>query len=460
MCTQDATAIFPNGLTHREGFITDEESSLLLNLISQNEWSVEGFEQRRRVQRYNLLDKQNDYDGGRYRANLLCHLESLIDRLLDTFAREENDLSLRPNEIVIEERKIVSGTTSNSNQNSSTKYDDKEIRKLKRRPIASTFESNIYSKDDFCSYCYKQGTEKKRCTCYVAQICLASSCKLSMNKPKERNVECWDLESPKHMVEVSMNPNDLVVRRDESLWNWRSRIDVNNDSVSLDDEKELMENNEESKILTIKFRCIQGEKSQCEVESNANEEIESISADIASKPFHELLTIIVTTSPIKSNPSTELLEQTFQTFIHGGVEFCFNCEKVIICDGVRIQNDNSNKDVSDNQNRETNVDYRPKVTKKHANAKQCLRNGIATSDQADNYIIFKERMVRICEEAGKGILNAEEMEEDTAILLENISPFRNTRYVVQTIHDRQSSIILLFPHHFLSYTYSLSESYN
>ena len=48
-------------------------------------------------------------------------------------------------------------------------------------------------------------------------------------------------------------------------------------------------------------------------------------------PLPQLLTIIITTSPVKSTPSTELIERAMETFRHGGEEFAYHCPKVIVC---------------------------------------------------------------------------------------------------------------------------------
>ena len=96
-------------------------------------------------------------------------------------------------------------------------------------------------------------------------------------------------------------------------------------------------------------------------------------------PLEELLTFIITTSPIKSNPSTELFERVFQTFLHGGSDFALKCHKVIVCDGCR-------------QKDET-------VSKRHANSKQAMRNGIVNSEQFENYEKFKEALREICSSA-------------------------------------------------------------
>ena len=438
-------------MQQHSNFISEGESKNLLDLISQNEWSFEGFEERRRVQRFQMLTQNHDNGTGISPCELYSQLEHLVDRILSTLSEgsDDSDISLsklRVNEIVIEERKYTPITKSLFYQN-----------QIKQRPTASTFDSHLYSKDEKCMHCYmdannNQSDEDRKCACYVAQLCLVKSCTLSMNKPKRRNVECWDLESPNHCVDVHMNPNGLVIKQGESLWNWRSRIiEVNKNADNVDDHYFQEENS--CNGITIKFRCIQGEKlkaarSLVSAEENDNECKNSesgtnISPQATTLPLHELLTIVVTTSPIKSNPSTEVLENTFSTFIYGGFDFCYNCEKVIICDGVRIQTDEDISESSSSsklgrvdriitsqssqKNREKDSgsakDKKPTVTKKHSNVKQKLRNGIATQDQAQHYDLFKERLDQICKDAGSGLIAEEEVNESK----HRYSPFRNTR---------------------------------
>ena len=365
------STIIPVGLSYRENFINEDESKELIDLISQNEWTLEGFEDRRKVQRYELperrsSDNSDDYgdsDGGdkgeedvdKSRSTLLSLLGNLSKRIVDTMVKARGDLSdeekqqsplLRPNEIVIEERKSVPVSKSFFYPNS--KGDGGF--QAKKRPNATIFESNLYCKDLTCSNCkktiYDENSREKsddienKCSCYVAQISLLSPCTQSMNRPKERDIMCWDLESRLHSVEFTMKPNDLILKEDESLWNWRSRIEVkNNDNDSCNGVEGTSNKQDEGTVknITIKFRCIQGEKvnEEKKIESSNGSSLANIKStkqNVSSPlPLHELLTIIVTTSPIKSNPSTELLEQTFQTFIYGGFDFCYNCEKIIVC---------------------------------------------------------------------------------------------------------------------------------
>ena len=56
------STIIPVGLSYKENFINDDESKELIDLISQNEWTLEGFEDRRKVQRYALPERRSSDD--------------------------------------------------------------------------------------------------------------------------------------------------------------------------------------------------------------------------------------------------------------------------------------------------------------------------------------------------------------------------------------------------------------
>jgi hypothetical protein len=112
-------------------------------------------------------------------------------------------------------------------------------------------------------------------------------------------------------------------------------------------------------------------------------------------PLAKLLTIVVTTSPIRSNPSTEMLERTFDTFKFAGDEFAYECPKVIVCDGCRILEDELSDNNTDSDEKKED-EQRPKITRKYSNVKQNLRNGIATVDHANNYDEFKKRLHKLC----------------------------------------------------------------
>jgi hypothetical protein len=275
-------------------------------------------------------------------------------------------------EVVVEERTLLSST---KNMGTTT----------------STFESCQIGIDGVCP-CYLNHTDgdsnKNSCTCFVAQLTLLNSCVQSINKPTRRHVESWDLVSPNHTTDFVMQKNSLVLKANECLWDWRTNIlpiKVTNHDIQADVPKK---NDTESRVVVIKFMSYYRKQFETKEKKMKIETLPLCKVD--SLP--NLLTIIVTTSPIKSNPSTELLEKIFCTFPLAGYDFAYKCQKIIICDGVRIQ-----------QNKEEvcsiSGNNKPTVTRKHSNVKQALRNGIATTDQAKNYENFKLRIRKLCEDA-------------------------------------------------------------
>ena len=84
------------------------------------------------------------------------------------------------------------------------------------------------------------------------------------------------------------------------------------------------------------------------------------------------LTIIITTSPIVSNPSLSLLTRTLSTFHYGGPSFDA-CPRLIVCDGYRDGTSES-------------------TTKKHSTPKSAMRSGIVDAVQRSNYEEFKARL--------------------------------------------------------------------
>ena len=90
-----------------------------------------------------------------------------------------------------------------------------------------------------------------------------------------------------------------------------------------------------------------------------------------------LLTVIITTSPVRSNPSLFLLESIIETFHYGGNEFV-SCPRIIVCDGYK------KKGVNGGNN-------------KYANEKSQMRSGIVDDDQEANYNLYKSRLKERCD---------------------------------------------------------------
>jgi len=211
--------------------------------------------------------------------------------------------------------------------------------------ICTTFESSPQS--------YREGS-------FVVQLPLVHPALQHINRPKDLTPDCWHLLTPDHWTYIRMQPGSFLAKQGAALEEWRSQVSRPGDA------------DEGSRVLVVKLHNLL--------------EDEPLIPTLPSRPtapmppMKDLLTIVVTTSPIQSHPSTELLERTFETFRLAGDEF-IKCHKVIVCDGCRV------------------VEHEKVVSKKHANDRQKLRSGIATLKQADNYLVFKQALKKICRDA-------------------------------------------------------------
>ena len=265
--------------------------------------------------------------------------------------------------------------------------------------------------------------QREKC-CFVAELSLLSHAVLSFQRPSENNNDTWELYGPHTHTKVLATQNSLLLRSSEFLQHWRSHVSSEhqhghkNDKVGVILPAEFgggrLIRDETYRRISVKIRVfhyfmeeelsssptsispsIGGHFCQplaamvyspsCHNGTCSNDSIHSIEepGNIV-EPLEDLLTIVITTSPIVSNPCTEMIEKVFATFQFAGHDFATKCPKVIICDGHRIL------DANKKSNGE-NV-----VTRKHANSKQALRNGIATEQQAENYAEFKCRLRKLC----------------------------------------------------------------
>jgi hypothetical protein len=84
------------------------------------------------------------------------------------------------------------------------------------------------------------------------------------------------------------------------------------------------------------------------------------------------LTVIVVTSPVRSHPSTALIQTTMEAMRHG--EGLQQCRKIIVCDGYRKQRADDGR------------------SKRHMNASKSMRSGIVDEAGAEAYGEFKKRL--------------------------------------------------------------------
>lgn len=255
----------------------------------------------------------------------------------------------------------------NKVSNSDSAETDKIINNIRVEELSGTYPSGPNVLDDMPPSCN-----------VVYELHLIESVLVSYRLPVERRNDCWDLKAA---TKVLVPRRGLVVKTGECLSDWRTNVSTanKNDLIWGLPDGDVIDLRRETKfrLVKIKFCHVDREggkslKAATRTPSGASSKDELLNADQLGGKLLDRLTIIVTTSPIKSNPSTELLESTFDTFKLAGDEFAYHCKKIIVCDGFRRKND--------------------KVTQKHANPKQAMRNGIVDSDQADNYIDFKRAL--------------------------------------------------------------------
>lgn len=284
----------------------------------------------------------------------------------------------------------------------------------------------------------------------MAELTIGNHTLQSLKKPVERSNDCWNLVPGKN-TKLLLPQNSLLIKTGESLFDWRS-----NNSISFQHSKEKYiginssvkngkaEDKQEQHISGIDLpdgmgKLMRGKDYRCisikmrhsknlvtDVENELLHSEEPQNDDNAvpypysiNSPLSELLTIIVTTSPIRSNPSTEVLEKAFETFKLAGFDFAYNCKKVIVCDGVRVQEEEIDEETK-----------RSIVTRKHTNVKQALRNGIANQEQATKYKQFKVALRKLCDKADQlyNDLNTP-LSDASQAEIEKLLPFSNTNVV-------------------------------
>lgn len=429
-----------NVLCEVPNLLTKEEADKLVHSLDNGlfgkEWSPEGYDRRHKVQRYYPPSNETSLDSD---VSTEATFGWIFDRLVSSCNTSSSSLlKHRPYEIVV----------------------------IEHTPSSCRSIVNVYEQFHRCPCEHKyqndtQQTMYTKCTCYTAQLTLISNAIQHMEKPLHRNLECWDIANPPevHATTVTMEENGGVIKMGEFLWEWRGRIsdvqETTADNVSTDGsntptevsdasnttdlcnemkildvvtgEKKTIGWTRKKKLKSLDRRCIivtfRGIRPPSQLPAEPLPDASTLlkQHQLLNLPLSQLLTIVVTTSPIRSNPSTEMMEQTFDSFQFAGDEFAFECPKVIVCDGCRVfdEEDSNNGDSGKRRSVDSSdSDYiPPKITKKYANCKQKLRNGIATVDQSKNYGEFKKALQKICEEANNTSAKTEK------------SPFANTQVV-------------------------------
>jgi hypothetical protein len=436
----NSSVVLPSGLSVLTDFITKQEVHELMEQMDKGTFIWEGFERRRRVQRFSIGtnnnttisnkddDDDDDDDDKDSESNevpkrqqqqqhpLPSMIQTLIDRLIQ-------QTGLVPQHVSFEEYP----------ENQVSKYLDTS------KGTVSTFESvnrcccscpggdESGDSDAVDDSSVGVGVSCRSCcsssTTFVAQVALCVPLIEYLNRPEERRADCWNLYSPNHWTGLLLHERSLMIKSREALWEWRTRIAAVARPPTM---------GEEERIVLLKFSSLpdsgdsgSGGGSGGDAESSAfgympHRERPHIPASLAEMPpLQDLLTVVVTTSPIKSHPSTELLERTFETFLRGGPAFAYHCRKVIVCDGCRTRDEST--------------------TKKHANDKQAMRNGIVSPAQAEAYAEFKQRLRQLCAAASPTTTatmssSVSRSEEEEPRSLPPLSPFSNS--VVEELDER------------------------
>lgn len=285
----------PDGLQFFADFLTQDEC---IDLLAENdrgspEW--EGFEQRRKVQRWDRKDPK------------------LPDILQTVANRFESTTGRRPLKVTLEE------------------YPASQLQKYFNdlQALVTTFES------------VERGSPEEEQECFSCVIPIASSVAEFINRPKERKTDCWNfLSDAHHSSGLILDRRSLYLKTHECFWEWRSRI---NSAIDAEMERGELDDSFRGRFVLVKFTRLP--QTGVNLESSEQTKQSSYFGYLADPedvprsienmpPMEELLTVVVTTSPIQSNPSTELFERVFHTFFQGGEEFALRCRYVYVRIGI------------------------------------------------------------------------------------------------------------------------------
>lgn len=334
----------PEGLDVIPDFLAASDAQqILADMDAEEDFTWEGFEQRRKVKRYENLENS---------------LPDSLVRLCQQFQAVTGKSPTRLSVEIFPKSQLL--TKVNATKSTVSRFETTE------------------SCQDINSDGY-----------FVAQIPISAPLVEFSNKPKARKQDCWAFETKDHWTDLLLEQNCLYLKTGDYLNTWRHRI------ASLPP-NDIFDTEAIQEFVTVKLSNIpleltsdgspsstnnNGVASSSEFGYLHNSERESyhVGPDEETPPIQDLLEIIVTTSPIKSNPSTELVEKIFETFLEGGQDFAIQCHKIIVCDGFRQRDENT--------------------TQKHSNVKQAMRNGIVDSDQAENYVQYKAALRKLCKDA-------------------------------------------------------------
>ena len=395
----------PTGLFCRSDFVDNDERDRILKEISEQAFVWEGFDQRRRVWRFLLpTQTRSDNQNGNFASVEAIDGTSTIPPppppgLLSLARRIEQETNMHGQYLSVEEFPKAKWTPSGEYAS------HQRVTTFESLHFPPTFSGN--TANTTAPSADEQPTPPSHDVnvWFVAQIALNQVAIQHINQPAKRVANYWKLKTPNHQTDLWMNPGSLWIKTGSCLWDWRHQI-----RAAKDDRNTDTENGHEDVVLMFKlyklpetqadgggtcptcddqFGYIPRHKSATtETQHEAQTEDHGV-----RPPLPDLLTIVITTSPIRSNPSTNLIETIMKTFIHAGRDFAYKCRKVIVCDGYRISSANKSSQSRSNNNGEA------ATPKRYGNLKQAMRNGIVSDEQAERYRQFKVALTRLCQEA-------------------------------------------------------------
>lgn len=351
----------PRGIQYVPKFVTAQEEFDIIKTIREQNFLWEGFDQRRRVQRYHLNEEEPSSTANQTNVDAAPDVLRQLAKRLEQMGRKATHISVE--EYAPPPPNGPNQPKKNSKPNGIGPY----------RPdqVVTTFESS--SQHQLCEKCRQQTTaaqlDYQQAHCldcpFVAYIALNQIAIQHWNRPAQaRQANCWSLLTADHYTEVCLQQRSLLIRFDECLYHWRSAPHISDAALNglsqMESNCEMMFD-ASAPVILLKFynhtktnsakNKVNGgfiqKNSEVGHQGHDDQEVDDNFGYIHNKPCNvalrasrqaqpmppmpDLLTIIITTSPIKSNPSTELLERAMETFILAGSDFAYQCRKVIVC---------------------------------------------------------------------------------------------------------------------------------
>eukprot|EP00957_Ditylum_brightwellii_P141724 10798014-Ditylum_brightwellii.AAC.1 len=162
-------------------------------------WNHEGFQTKKRVQRYSLEEIKNDLK---------------LDWLLEQIAHNlPFDDKVSPTELIVEERFPPPSIPSHYNPSSLL------VGKVPAPPAEPPTGSIVYTFESLplCS-CLTE------CKCFTAQMTLFHPSIQTINCPIKRHPECWALLTSMEeecKVDLFLPKHSLLIKTKDALWKWR-----------------------------------------------------------------------------------------------------------------------------------------------------------------------------------------------------------------------------------------------